>query len=142
MNSSLLLLGVHLCLAGCTQPPPDPPEIDSHPVRHPVHFQISNQSSRHDPVCVRVRFDDEVVFAGECVFETGHTDYPALIQAPEGLHLLKVENCSMEVTYERQVKVTAESWIAIDYWYQAPHHGVTSPPKFTARIFRQAPGRL
>lgn len=138
MNRSVIAGSLLALLAACAKEPQADQHVASAPVCYPAHFSVSNQSSEHSSVCIRVRLGDEVVFAGDCAFETGHSRHRALMQVPSGSHSLKVQDCSTNVVLEQTVEFTRETWIAIDYWYRraSPIDG-SRPPRFTVDILHE-----
>ena len=81
---------------------------------------VSNQSTDHKTVSIRVMIDEELEI--DRYFDVGnqHQIYPFYFELDKGVHTVKID--SKDTSYQEEFTIDGELWMAVAYWYDKDDH--------------------
>ena len=81
---------------------------------------VSNQSTDHRTVSIRVMIDEELEI--DRYFDVGnqHQIYPFYFELDKGAHTIKID--SKDASYQEEFTIDDELWMSVAYWYDKEDH--------------------
>lgn len=111
---SISLVGFYAVYTVEMEPKKAPPEGTN------FTLYLSNQSTEHRTVSVKVRIDGKLEI--DRYFDVGnqHQVYPFYFELDKGAHTIMVD--AKDKSYRQEFTIDDELWMAVTYWYDADDH--------------------